>query len=71
MVDFRFIVQIKISGKIDFSDSEKILANIGPLYKNIFLFSLFGLFVQSLLIGTYYSYIEIYIKKGKGNFTRF
>jgi hypothetical protein len=34
----------------------------------MFLFSLFGLFVQSLLIAAYYSYIEVYIKKGKGNF---
>ncbi len=62
-------VQMKISGSIDFSNSEELLANIVPLYKNIFLSSLFGLFVQSLLIGTYYSYIEMYIKKGKGNFT--
>jgi hypothetical protein len=35
---------------------------------NIFLFALFGLFVQALLISTYYSYIEVYVKKGKGNF---
>ena len=61
-------IQIKVIGNIDLSDPETLLANIGPIYKNIFLFSLFGIFVQSLLIGTYYSYIEVYIKKGKGNF---
>ncbi|MCF6357451.1 MAG: hypothetical protein L3J54_06540 [Draconibacterium sp.] len=59
---------MKLIGNIDLSDPEAMMANIGPVYKNIFLFSLFGIFVQSLLIGTYYSYIEIYIKKGKGNF---
>lgn len=61
-------IQMKVIGNIDLSDPETLLANIGPIYKNIFLFSLFGIFVQSLLIGTYYSYIEVYIKKGKGNF---
>ncbi len=61
-------IQMKVIGNIDLTDPEALLANIGPVYKNIFLFSLFGIFVQSLLIGTYYSYIEIYIKKGKGNF---
>jgi len=61
-------IQMKVIGNIDLSDPEAMMANLGPVYKNIFLFSLFGIFVQSLLIGTYYSYIEIYIKKGKGNF---
>ncbi len=60
--------QMRIMGKIDFTDPETMMANIGPFYTNLFLFSLFGIFVQSLLIGTFYSYIEIYIKKGKGNF---
>jgi hypothetical protein len=54
--------------KIDLSDQEALLSMIGPVYLNIFLFSLFGLFVQALLIATYYSYIEAYVKKGKGNF---
>ena len=43
-------------------------ANAGPIYSNLFMIYLFGLFVQSLLAATFYSYIEIYIKKGKGNF---
>ena len=61
-------LQKNIISKIDFTDTEALLANIGPVYLNVFLFALFGLFVQSLLISTYYSYIEVYVKKGKDNF---
>ncbi len=61
-------LQKNVISKIDFTDTETLLANIGPVYLNVFLFALFGLFVQSLLIATYYSYIAVYVKKGKGNF---
>lgn len=61
-------LQIKVIGNIDLTDQEALLNNFIPIYGNIFLFSLFGIFVQSLLFGTYYSYIEVYVKKGKGNF---
>ena len=61
-------LQKNIISKIDFTDPEALLANIGPVYLNVFLFALFGLFVQSLLVATYYSYIEVYVKQGKGNF---
>lgn len=61
-------LQKNFISKIDFTDPDALLAVIGPVYLNVFLFSLFGLFVQSLLIATYYSYIEVYVKKGKGNF---
>lgn len=61
-------LQKNVISKIDFTNSEALLENIGPVYLNVFLFVLFGLFVQSLLIATYYSYIEVYIKKEKGNF---
>jgi hypothetical protein len=61
-------LQKNVISKVDFTDPDALLANIGPLYLNVFLFALFGLFVQSLLIATYYSYIEVYVKKGKGNF---
>ena len=44
------------------------MENIGPFYANLFVFLFFGLFIQSLLVGTFYSYIEAYIKLGKGNF---
>ncbi|NQU53672.1 MAG: hypothetical protein HQ522_14145 [Bacteroidetes bacterium] len=61
-------VQQKIVGTIDLTNQESLIKNIGPFYLNIFLFSLFGVFVHALLIGVLYSYIEIYIKKGKGKF---
>lgn len=61
-------LQMKLIDRIDFTDTESLMANIGPVYTNILLYSLFGLFVQSLLIATFYSYIEVYVKKGKGNF---
>jgi len=61
--------QMKVIGKFDLTDPEAFMANIDPLfYKNLLLYFLFGIFVQSLLISTFYSYIEMYIKKGKGNF---
>ncbi len=60
--------QRNVMGNFDISDPESLMANIGPFYLNLFFFLLFSLFVQSLLAGTYYSYIEAYIKKGKGNF---
>lgn len=62
-------VQMKVLTHVDFSDPEKFLAQLGPVYVNIFFSSLFGVFMQSLLVGTYYSYIEFYIKRGRGNFT--
>lgn len=61
-------VQMKVTGKVDLNNPEMIISNLGPIYGNILIVSLFGLFVQSLLGGTYYTYIEYYIKKGKGNF---
>lgn len=61
-------LQKNVISQFDFSNPDTVLENIGPMYMNMFLFSLFGLFVQSLLVATYYSYVEVYIKKGKGNF---
>lgn len=60
--------QRNIFSKINIADPEKLISNIGPVYLNLALFTFFGVFVQSLLVGTFYSYLEIYIKKGKGNF---
>lgn len=68
-------VQMKIMGNVDLSnldalmaDPDSLMAKMGPLYSNVFLAYFFNLFVQSLLIATFYSYLEVYIKKGKGNF---
>lgn len=62
-------LQKNVISRLDLTDTESLLANVGPVYLNFFIFSLFGLFVQSMFIATYYSYLEVYIKKGKGNFT--
>lgn len=61
-------LQRNVLSGIDLGNQEKLMENIGPFYKNLFVFLFFGLFIQSLLVGTYYSYIEAYIKLGKGNF---
>lgn len=60
--------QRNVLSNFNLSDPESLMANIGPFYLNLFFFMLFSLFIQSLLVGTYYSFIEAYIKKGKGNF---
>lgn len=60
--------QRNVLSQFDLTNPESIMADIGPFYLNLFMFMFFGLFVQSLLVGTYYSYIEAYIKHGKGNF---
>lgn len=61
-------MQKEIMSRIDVSDPEMIMANLKPIYLNLLTASLFGLFVNALLAGTLYTYIDFYIKKGKGNF---
>jgi len=61
-------VQRKVLGNVDFSNPDMLMSNLGPIYSNILFISLFSLFVQSLLAGAFYTYIEAYVKKGKGNF---
>ena len=36
-------VQMKVIGTIDLSNPDSMMANIGPIYLNLFLFSLFGI----------------------------
>jgi hypothetical protein len=66
------VVQINIQKKIfasgDISTPEALIAHLEPYSSNLLLFSIFAVFVHALLIGAVYSYIEIYIEKGKGNF---
>lgn len=54
--------------RLDFSDNEKLITQLSPHYLRFFIVVLFEVFVQSLMIAVFYSYIEVYIKKGKGNF---
>ncbi|WP_372653789.1 hypothetical protein, partial [Draconibacterium sp.] len=58
--------QRNVLSQFDLANPESLMADIGPFYQNLFMFMFFGLFVQSLLMGTYYSYLEAYIKHGKG-----
>ena len=60
--------QRNVLSQFDLTNPESLMANIGPFYLNLFLFLFFGIFVQSLFVGTYFSYLEAYIRKGKGNF---
>ncbi|WP_320112317.1 hypothetical protein [Draconibacterium orientale] len=60
--------QRNVLSQFDLTNPESLMADIGPFYLNLFMFMFFGLFVQSLLVGTYYSYLEAYIKHGRGNF---
>ena len=60
--------QKNVLTRFDFTDPEAMQANIGPIYLNAVIFLGFFLFIQSLLAGTFYSYIEAYVKKGRGNF---
>lgn len=60
--------QRNVLSQFDLTNPESLMADIGPFYLNLFMFMFFGLFVQSLLVGTYYSYLEAYIKHGKGHF---
>ena len=60
--------QRNIASQLDLTNQEALMENIGPFYKNLFLFMFFGIFIQSLLAGTFYSYIEAYVKNCKGNF---
>lgn len=61
-------IQRNILSKIDIYDTEAVMSNFGPVYLNFFLATLFALFVQSLLIGAFYTYLEAYIIEGKSNF---
>jgi hypothetical protein len=61
-------LQKNVISKIDFANPEALLANLGPFYTNVLFFALFGLFVQCLLISTYYTFLEEYIKRGNSNF---
>ncbi len=62
-------VQKNILDKIDIQDTQAVMDNFGPVYLNFLLVSLFTLFVQSLYIGTFYTYLEAYIKEGKDQFS--
>lgn len=61
--------QRNVLSRLDFNDPEMIATNIGQFNINMLLFILFGIFTQSLLAGTYFSYLEAYVKNGRENFS--
>jgi len=63
------IILRKIMGPVMAGGPETIYENLWPFYKNFFIVLIFNVFVQSLYISAVYSYLEVYIEKGKGNFT--
>jgi hypothetical protein len=63
------LFQMKFPVQFDLTtDNEQLLKELGPYYINFLLFSLFGIFIQALYAGAFYTYIEAYLKFGKGNF---
>jgi hypothetical protein len=65
-----FIMQRIMGTVVPTENPEESINTLWPVYKNLFMFLLFNIFVQSLYIGVIYSYIEVYIKNGKGNFSQ-
>ena len=45
------------------------LKGLKPIYTNLVILFFFNIFVQTLYMGVIYSYISVYIEKGKGNVT--
>ncbi len=66
-------IQIKLaeaSEIINQLEPERFIAELGGLYGNLLLFILFNVFVQSLLAALFYTYLQLYIGKGSGNFSQ-
>lgn len=61
-------MQKEIMSRLDFSNPEMILANIKPVFMPVFMCFLFELLVYSLFIGVFYTYVSLYVTKGRGNF---
>ena len=61
--------QRNVLSQFDLSNTESIMANIGPFYLNLLVFMFFGIFIQTLLAGTYFTYIEAYVKHGRNGFS--
>ena len=61
--------QRNVLSHFDLRDTESIMANIGPFYLNLLVFMFFGIFIQTLLAGTYFTYIDAYVKHGRNGFS--
>jgi hypothetical protein len=63
-------LQIKLTeaaGALSELEPENLMAELGGLYGNLLLIIFFNVFVQSLLVALVYSYIQVYLQRGRGN----
>lgn len=65
-------MQMKLAGSsemISEMEPEKLMKEIGPIYKNLMITLAFYLFVQSLFMAAVFSCVQAYIARGKGGYT--
>lgn len=62
-------IQKKLNINLDMTDQERLTENLGYFYKHVFILLLFNTFIQSLMLGTFYTYLDFYLKRGKNGFT--
>jgi hypothetical protein len=63
-------LQIKLTeaaGVLSELEPENLMDEIGGLYGNFLLIIFFNVFVQSLLVALVYSYVQVYLRRGRGN----
>jgi len=63
-------LQIKLTeaaGVLSQLEPENLMDELGGLYGNFLLIIFFNVFVQSLLVALVYSYVQVYLHKGRGN----
>lgn len=68
----QILMQMKLSGSagmIGEMEPEQLMKEVGPIYKNLMITLAFYLFVQSLFMAAVFSYIRVYLDKGKGAFS--
>lgn len=65
-------LQIKLTEAADVItelEPERLVQELGALYGNFLIIIFFNVFVQSLFVALVYSYVQLYLEKGKGNFS--
>ncbi len=65
-------MQMKLTGSAEVirdMDPDKLVKEIGPLYKNLMITLAFYLFVQSLFMAAVFSYIQMYLIRGRNGFS--
>jgi hypothetical protein len=65
-------LQMKLTeaaGVIKEIEPERLVQELGGLYGNFLIIIFFNVFVQSLFVALVYSYVQLYLEKGKSNFS--